>query len=166
MALIFPPTDDPVELKAIQVIRAIEQQQPIYGGAQTVGWFRLLMDQAMRPGADLPVYRCALRLIVTYAPYTDRGLIWVLFVFLNCTVPSSWGSALRSLYINLESAMRGLYGFATGSPQPTVDQLAARTRSDFNRFMSLPPPTPSLTLIDLAPVRKGYVALRDWLTGR
>ena len=166
MALVFPPTQDPVEIKAIQLIRAIEATNPIYQSAATYTWFRVLMDNAVRPGADRAVMRCALRLIVTYLPITTPALIWTLFVFLTCTVPSSWGISVRAAYQHLEPSLANLYVAATKAPQATPDQLAQLTRDLFNRFMMLPAPSVSLTLTDLAPVRSGYVALRDYLTGQ
>ncbi len=166
MALIFPPTQDPVEQKAIQLVRTIEATNPIYPNAAPYTWFRVLMDNAMRPGADRAVMRCALRLIVTYLPITTPALIWTQFVFLNCTVPSSWTFSVRATYQHLEPSMQALYVAATGRPQATPDQLAQLTRDLFNRFMKLPPPAVSLTLTDLAPVRSGYVALRDYITGQ
>jgi hypothetical protein len=164
MALILPPTSDPITLLAVQLVRSIESRQPLYSNSPTYPWFRLLMDDAVRVAADKRVHRCALRLIVTYTPVTDRATIWTLLVFLNCTVPSSWPAALRGIYPNLELNTRTLYALATATPPPTVETLAQRTRELFTGYLTPPPPAASLSLIDLNPVRAGFVQLRDYLT--
>lgn len=166
MALVFPPTQDPTELSAIALIRTIEAVQPIYQNSPSYAWFRLLMDTRVKPGYDVRISRCAVRLIISYLPIIDSGLQWTLFVWHNCIVPSSWPSKIRPLYNNLESATRGLYGFATNQPPPTVDALAAEARRAFNYFMTPAPAGPGLTTIDLNPVRGGYVQLRNYLQFR
>lgn len=165
MALTLPTPTTAREVAADEVIRILEQVQPIHRGVNIASWLQRLLALRTRPGSDLKVLTCACTRILRYLPETNEAKQWAALVVLRSTPDAFITPKVVQQTVHIHMILVTLWDFAMNDFPPTGDQLAAFTRTLARQLLTNPDDRSRLSVNELDAIRAGYRLLRSELDG-